>query len=172
MMVRLLHSQKRERYPTHTRARAHTEFIRSTRASPFVRLSVPGQGDPTSYPPPPPPFFSSTERHHPFPTLPSRPATGKEERWVCAPWAGGRAGGGWWQGGVVGERERAAARLYKFITTTAGGDQRGGVAASSPAHTVHRRGRKGESTTRSTRLWGEGAIYSVRGGTVVINSGG
>lgn len=131
----------KERNTLHTHARAHTEFIRSTRASPFVRLSVPGQGDhPTSYPPPPPPFFFSTERHHPFPTLPSRPATGKEERRVCAPWAGGRVGGGWWQGGVVGERERAAARLYKFITTTAGGDHRGGSGRFLPrAHSPQAR---------------------------------
>lgn len=139
MMVRLLHSQKRERYPTHTRTRTHR--IHQIDTSQSVCTSVrPGPRGPHILPTTTTPFFfSSTERHHPFPTLPSRPATGKEERWVCAPWAGGRAGGGWWQGGVVGERERAAARLYKFITTTAGGDQRGGVAASSPAHSPQAR---------------------------------
>lgn len=170
-MVRLLHSQKRERYPTHTRTRTHR--IHQIDTSQSVCTSVrPGPRGPHILPTTTTPFFfprlSGTTRFRPFPPGPPR---GKKKDGCAHPGrAGGQAGGGgragWW------ESAREQQHDCTSLSPRRQGETKEGEWPLPPLRTVHRRGRKGESTTRSTRLWGEGAIYSVRGETVVINSGG
>lgn len=170
MMVRLLHSQKREIPYTHTHA--HTQNS-SDRHEP-VRLYVcPSRAKGTPHPTHHhhPLFFprlSGTTRFRPFPPGPPR---GKKKDGCAHPGrAGGQAGGGgragWW------ESAREQQHDCTSLSPRRQGETKEGEWPLPPLRTVHRRGRKGESTTRSTRLWGEGAIYSVRGETVVINSGG